>query len=94
LKDVPGHSVILENDKVRVERFVLEPGQSTGIHTHSLARVGVTITAAKLADDSPGQPEQIVEFQPGVFNWHAEKRTHSLKNIGTTRYESIEIVWK
>jgi len=95
LKEVPGHSVILENDKVRIEHFVLEPGQSTGLHTHSLMRLSVAVTAARLAVYSPpGSALQVIESQPGVFNWHDEKRTHSLANIGNTRYESIEIEWK
>src|SRR5215216_3093694 len=28
--DIPSHQPVLENDRVRVERLVLEPGQSTG----------------------------------------------------------------
>jgi quercetin dioxygenase-like cupin family protein len=94
LKGVPGHSIVLENERVRIERLILEPGQSTGMHTHTLMSLGVAVTASKVAYDSPGQPQQIGEFQPGVFNWHGEKRTHSLKNIGTTRFEAIEIEWK
>ena len=94
LKGTPGHSIVLENDRVRVERLILEPGQSTGIHTHTLMSLGVAVTAAKVAYESPGQSPQVAEFQPGVFNWHGEKRTHSLKNVGTTRFEAVEIEWK
>ena len=64
------------------------------MHTHTLMSLGIAVTASKVAYDSPGQAQQIGEFQPGVFNWHGEKRTHSLKNIGTTRFEAIEIEWK
>jgi len=94
MTDVPGHAVIMENDRIRVERLVLEPGESTGMHTHYLMSLGIAVTASKVAYDSPGQPEQVAEFQPGVFNWHGEKRTDSLKNVGTTRFEAIEIEWK
>src|SRR5262249_24874540 len=33
----PGHSIVLDNERVRVERLVLEPGQSTNTHTHGLS---------------------------------------------------------
>ena len=93
-KTVTGRTIVLENDRVRVTRLVLEPGQSTGMHSHNLIGLSVIVTNSKVAFDVPGQPQQISEFQPGTFNWHAEKRTHSVKNIGTSRFEAVEIEWK
>jgi len=37
----PGHSNVLDNDRVHVERLVLEPGQSTNMHTHGLSALSV-----------------------------------------------------
>ena len=94
LAGVPGHSVVLENDRVRIERLVLEPGQSTGKHTHSLMSLGIAVGPAKVAYRGEDGKEEVAEFKAGDFNWHPQPRTHSLKNVGSTRFEAIEIEWK
>jgi quercetin dioxygenase-like cupin family protein len=94
LAGIPGHEIVLDNDRVRIERLVLEPGQTTGTHTHTLMSLGIAVTAAKVAYQSEDGKEQVAEFKAGDFNWHPQPRTHSLKNIGKTRFEAIEIEWK
>ena len=94
LSGVRGHAIVLENDRVRVERLVLEPGQSTPMHTHVLKSLGVVVSPARVAyTPADGKPET-ADLVAGQFNWHGEKRTHSLKNVGTTRFEAVEIEWK
>ena len=94
LAGIPGHQIVLDNDRVRIERLVLEPGQTTGTHTHTLMSLGIAVTAAKVAYQSEDGKEQVAEFKAGDFNWHPQPRTHSLKNVGTTRFEAVEIEWK
>jgi quercetin dioxygenase-like cupin family protein len=94
LAGVPGHEIVLENDRIRIERLVLEPGQATGKHTHTLMSLGIAVTAAKVAYQGEDGKEQVAEFKAGDFNWHPQPRTHSLKNVGATRFEAIEIEWK
>jgi quercetin dioxygenase-like cupin family protein len=90
----PGHSVVLENDRVRIERLILEPGQSTNIHTHNLSALSVFLTRAKVRIESPGQKPQTINYKPGDFRWRAAPVTHSIKNIGSTRFEAVGIDWK
>ena len=94
LSGVPGHEIVLENDRVRIERLVLEPGQSTGKHTHTLMSLGIAVMAARVAYQGEDGNETVADFKAGDFNWHGQPRTHSLKNVGTTRFEAIEIEWK
>ncbi|HLG14314.1 MAG TPA: hypothetical protein VJH03_07410 [Blastocatellia bacterium] len=91
---IPGHTTVLENDRVRVERLILEPGQSVASHTHSLSGLGVTVAGGKILLESPGMKPQLAEFKPGDFRWHTGPITHSLKNIGETRFEAVDIEWK
>jgi quercetin dioxygenase-like cupin family protein len=42
---------LLENERVRVYRVTLEPGQSTPMHTHLLPSLGVAITRQTRSDD-------------------------------------------
>ena len=90
----PGHSIVLDNDRVRVERLILEPGQSTNMHTHNLSALSVFLTRAKVLMESPGQKPQEIEYKPGDFRWRDAPVTHSIKNIGTTRFEAVGIDWK
>jgi mannose-6-phosphate isomerase-like protein (cupin superfamily) len=91
---IAGHTLVLENDRVRVERLILEPGQSTDMHEHLLSGLGVAVSAAKVTVESQGQKPQTVDFKPGDFRWHDGKIAHKLKNVGKTRFEAVDIEWK
>ncbi|MFY9556443.1 MAG: hypothetical protein WAV20_01365 [Blastocatellia bacterium] len=90
----PGHSIVLDNERVQVERLVLEPGQSTNMHTHGLSALSVFLSRSKVRVESPGKQSETIEYKPGDFRWRAAPVTHSLKNIGTTRFEAVGIDWK
>lgn len=90
----PGLSTVLDNDRVHIERLVLEPGQSTIMHTHNLSALSVFLTTAKVRVESPGQKPQIMDYNPGDFRWRSAPTTHKLKNIGSTRFEAVGIDWK
>jgi hypothetical protein len=83
-----------ENELVRVERLVLEPGQSTGRYT--LPRSGIVIAAhdGMISVERPGSEAHRVEMKAGDFDWHTGPITHTITNIGKTRFEAIEAVWK
>ena len=91
---MPGHSVVLENDRVRIDRQILEPGQSTGLHTHTLMSLGICVSPARVEYSEPGGKSETADLVAGQFSWHPTARTHSLKNVGKTRFEAIEIEWK
>jgi quercetin dioxygenase-like cupin family protein len=90
----PGHSIVLENDRVRIERLVLEPGQSTNIHTHNLSALSVFLTKSKVLVESPGAKPETIEYKPGDFRWRSAPVTHSIKNIGSSRFEAVGVDWK
>ena len=84
----------LDNELVRVERLILEPGQSTGRYT--LPRSGLLIAAhdGTLSIERPGAAAHRIEMKAGEFEWHTGPATHTITNIGKTRFEAIEAVWK
>jgi quercetin dioxygenase-like cupin family protein len=94
LDTVPGHTLILQNDRVRVDRLILEPGQSTGMHSHNLAELGVVVSGGKLLIEPKDQKPQETQFKPGEFRWSEGARSHTIKNIGRTRFEAVTIEWK
>ena len=81
-------------DRIRIDRQTLEPGQSTGLHTHTLMSLGVCVSPARVEYSEPGGKTETADLEAGQFNWHPTARTHSLKNVGKTRFEAVEIEWK
>jgi len=91
---IAGHTLVLENDRVRVERLVLNPGESTGMHSHRLSGLVVAVSAGEVEVAAPGQDGQAVKFAPGDFRWREGRVTHKLTNVGKTRFEAVDIDWK
>ena len=73
---------------------LLEPGQSTGRYT--LPRSGLWIAARDgvVSIEQPGHPPRRIDIKAGDFEWHTGPVTHTITNIGKTRFEAIEAVWK
>jgi quercetin dioxygenase-like cupin family protein len=91
---VTGKTLVLDHERARVYRLILEPGQATGLHTHQLSVLSVAVTKGRVAIESAKQKSQITEFRAGDFRWHTSDLTHSIKNIGASRFEMIDIEWK
>ena len=70
----------LDNELVRVERLILEPGQSTGRYT--LPRSGLLIAArdGMISVERPGTSAHQVEMKAGEFEWHTGPTTHTHHN--------------
>ena len=94
LKTVPGHQLVLENDRVTVYRVSIDPDQSTGIRSRTLPWLRVSITQTTISVQGPGKSPETIETKPGDYRWHDGPTTDSIKNIGSTKYEAIEIEWK
>lgn len=91
----PGREPILENERVRVFRVTLDPGQSGPMHTHTVPILAIALTSAELEVITQGkaQPERVKRPEGNVL-WRAEAVTHSIKNVGKTRYEGLDIEFK
>ena len=84
----------LDNELVRVERLILEPGQSTGRYT--LPRSGMWIAArdGMISVESHESSARKIDIKAGDFEWHTGPVTHAITNIGKTRFEALDAVWK
>jgi quercetin dioxygenase-like cupin family protein len=88
----PGREPLLENERVRIYRLSLGPGQSSGMHTHLLPGLSVMITVGAIVVTTEGKatPESIEVLKPDVL-WRAGAVRHSVRNIGTSRFEAVDI---
>jgi quercetin dioxygenase-like cupin family protein len=94
LLQVTGHALVLENDRVRVYRLVLAPGQEIEMHTHALRGLGVAVSEGVISFRAPGKKSKTIKFQPGQFQWHEGGTKHALKNVGTVSFEAVDIELK
>lgn len=86
---------ILENDRVRVFRVSLGPGESLPMHRHPVPGLAVTLTAAEIAVRTEGAQEvQKLKLAEGDVRWRSGAVTHSIQNIGKTRFEAVDIELK
>ncbi|MDM7922450.1 MAG: hypothetical protein QUS14_09125, partial [Pyrinomonadaceae bacterium] len=84
-------TVLISNERVRVVRRVLKPGESTGIHKHPLNGLAIVIYDARIEISTPGSAASIVDAKAGDVVWQAAGMSHSIKNVGTTDFVAIEI---
>lgn len=85
------HVIVIDNPRVRVNRLVLKPGESSPLHTHTRNGLGVIIYDAKVEIVSQGASPRQLDMKAGDFVWQTAGTTHMIKNTGTTIFEAIDI---
>lgn len=94
LDKITGLSLVLDNEHVRVYRLILEPGEAAESHDHKLPRLSVVVSTGRAAIKSGGRRLRTEQLEPGNFRWYEREMNHSIKNVGATRIEIVDIEWK
>ena len=91
---VHGSSPVVDNDLIKVDRLVLGPGESTGLHSRARSSLLVAVHEGAIRLDRETTPSTRLTMRPGEFEWHTGPVSHTLTNVGSARFEAIEVVWK
>jgi hypothetical protein len=84
--------VLVDNPRVRIERWLLRPGEGTPVLSDTLARVDVVIQASTVRSvDGQGLATTLDEAVGDTVLVPESKRTHSFANAGTTPFEMISV---
>ncbi len=94
LDTVPGHKLVLENQVMKVYRVSVDPKQSTGIRSRTLPWLRISVSQSTISIQEPWRHIQTLETKPGDYCWYESPTTDSIGNVGSTKYEAIEIEWK
>ncbi len=87
--------VLVDNQKVKLQRWVLKPGESSPVHAHKLDHISIVLQGATLRDTSvDGTSKESVQKTGDAVFVPAHGVTHTLTNIGKTTFESISIELK
>ncbi|GAB3093344.1 hypothetical protein G8770_06380 [Aestuariicella hydrocarbonica] len=63
----PRHTIVFENDQLRVYDVNLQPGEETAFHEHRNDLLTVVLIASKVANQTLGQAEKIDQAPSGVL---------------------------
>lgn len=88
------HLVLIDNEKVRVSRLILKPGESSKLHTHQMHGLGVIVYDSKIEISTPDGTTRKLEPKSGDSVWQNAGTTHIIKNTGSTVFEAIDIELK
>jgi quercetin dioxygenase-like cupin family protein len=94
LASVAGQTLVLENDRVRIFRLVLAPGQSTEVRRPEFRGVRVAVSGGKITIDGRSKKIKTVSVHPGDYEWFGDGMKYSLRNIGSSSFEAVDIELK
>lgn len=89
-----GHVILIDNDRVRVNRLVLKPGESSKLHTHRMRGLGIVLYDSKIKITLSDGSERRLEPKAGDHAWQDAGTTHVIKNVGVNVFEAIDIELK
>ena len=91
--NIPGEDV-LENDRVIVQRFVMNPGQWEGVHAHHPNTLYIFITGGQWLSRTTNPPSQIVGNSPaGDVGWMPAIDLSAGHESGNTGKTPSDVVW-
>lgn len=87
--------LLVDNQKVRMVRWSLQPGERSPVHTHSLDHIYVVIHGSRIRDFISGDGTHDDDQETGRAAYSpAQGKTHSFQNVGTAPYEMVSIELK
>lgn len=86
--------VALENPSARMYKWVLAPGATSPMHTHTRPYLIIAVTPMPLKMTAPDGQSFSHEVKPGDFHWIDTKVTHSLTNEGNAEGQIVEMELK
>ena len=89
-----GYTEVLDNERVRIWRLVLEPGQTAAAITQAAPGVRVVVAGGELVEIVAGRAERSKAPRSGDFFWQEAGTTRAVRTVGTTRIELVELELK
>jgi len=91
----PHHHLVLKNDNLLVLRVILQPGESSLYHVHSVDDVAVWLGNTSSAQQLPNEPESApVEQKPGNVTLRTLRETpftHRVHNVGKGLFDVLDV---
>jgi hypothetical protein len=92
--EVPAYKPVIDNERVRGWRLVIEPGDSIPAITEGAPGVRIVINGGDIVEDEPGHPDHDMNLKIGDFIWQEAGAIRAIRNTGATRVEFVEFELK
>ena len=92
--DVPGYQQLVDSDRVRAWRLMLEPRQSVAGITQRAPGMRIVIDGGEISESVPGAVDRGSGLRTSEFFWQDPGVTRAVKNIGTTSINIVEFELK
>ncbi len=89
-----GYTQVIDNERVRGWRLVLDPGQSAAQITQQSPGIRIVVQGGDIVEKVPGRPDRPMQPHTGEFFWQDAPVTREVQNVGTTRLELVEFELK
>ena len=90
--NIPGE-LLLENDKLVVQRFIIEPGQWEGIHRHPPDQLYIQIKGGEWTVRY-GEESSTFEAPTGSIGWSdSATEITAMHQSGNTGEEPMDLIW-
>jgi len=92
--DNPGGEVLLENEHVVVQRFIVGAGEWEGLHAHPGNQVFVHVKGGEWSGRAGGKPTYTGSYsEDGVVGWMEKIPLSEGHESGNTGDEPIDLIW-
>ena len=92
--DNPGGEVLLENEHVVVQRFIVGPGEWEGLHTHPGNQVYVHVVGGEWSGRANGEPTYTGSASAtGSVGWMEPVPASEEHESGNTGDTPIDLIW-
>jgi quercetin dioxygenase-like cupin family protein len=89
-KNPIGTELIFEDDRVRVWRIELAPGEEAAFHTHELDYTTVVVDGEVVERPNGDGTVDRIELQAGaIMRWYQGTQRHGLKNVGARPFRNV-----
>ena len=90
-----GTELIYEDERIRVWRIELAPGEVAGFHTHLLDYTTVVVDGDRVDRPNADGTVDTISVKPGqLMRWYDGPVGHSLKNAGTRPFRNVIVELK
>jgi len=89
-----GYVTVLDNERVRAYRLLLQPGQSTGVVQLPPRTVRVAGSAANIVERGVDGGTRELKLTPAQFEWRAEAAALAVENTGSAPAELYQFELK
>lgn len=90
-----GTELIYEDERIRVWRIDLAPGQVADFHTHELDYTTVVVEGEVVERPNADGTTDRITVKPGqLMRWYEGTQRHGLKNVGTTPFRNVIVELK